>query len=104
VCLVTPFTRLADVASHHYPFLPVGLILRDRWDNVAALANYPGRIAVRIAGDDEIIPASQARQLFDGFGGPKRHWVDAHAHHNGLDMSPSNPWWREASDFLLAAP
>ncbi|HYR57573.1 MAG TPA: alpha/beta fold hydrolase, partial [Chthoniobacteraceae bacterium] len=65
VCLITPFARLSDVAAHHYPFLPVRLLLRDRWDNAAALANYPGRLAVRLAGDDEIIPAAQGRLLFD---------------------------------------
>ncbi|MEA3210041.1 MAG: uncharacterized protein QOE70_3098 [Chthoniobacter sp.] len=101
LCLLTPFARLGDVASHHYPFLPVGLILRDRWENVAALRGYTGRLAMRLAAEDEIIPMAQGRSLFDRFAGPKRLWIESGAHHNGLDFEPSNPWWREASDFLL---
>jgi pimeloyl-ACP methyl ester carboxylesterase len=102
VCLVTPFARLVDVAAHHYPFLPVRWILRDRWDNAAALAGYPGRLAVRLAAEDEIIPSAQGRQLFDGFSGPKRLWVEPGANHNGLDYTAANSFWQEASDFLLA--
>ena len=104
VCLVTPLARLADVASHHYPFLPIHLILKDRWDNVTALANYPGRLAVRLAERDEVVTTAQGRLLFDQFAGPKQDWMEAGANHNGLDFSVSNPWWREASHFLLAAP
>lgn len=104
LCLVTPLARLADVAAHHYPFLPVRLILRDRWDNVAALTNYRGRLAMRLAGRDEIVPPAQSRMLFDRFSGPKRLWVEPGAGHNTLDMMPANAWWREASDFLLAKP
>lgn len=101
VVLITPFRRLLDVAAHHYPFLPVRLILRDRWDNATALADFRGRLAVRLAGEDEIIPTAHGRQLFDGFAGPKRLWIEPDSNHNGLDYRPGHPIWRETSDFLL---
>jgi pimeloyl-ACP methyl ester carboxylesterase len=101
LCLVTPFQRLADVAAHHYPFLPVRWILRDRWDNIAAVAGYRGRLAMRLAAEDEIIPAAHGRQLFDSYAGPKRLWVEPGANHNGLDYDAANPFWQEASAFLL---
>jgi hypothetical protein len=101
VCLITPFRRLQDVAAHHYPWLPVRWILRDRWDNAAALAGFPGRLAVRLAGEDEIIPAAHGQRLYDEFAGPKRLWIEAGANHNGLDYEAGNPFWQEASAFLL---
>lgn len=101
ICLITPFRRLVDVAAHHYPFLPVRLILRDRWDNAAALASWRGRLAVRLAGEDEIIPTAHGRRLFDEYPGPKRLWVEAGARHNDIDYSAAHPWWEEASRFLL---
>ncbi len=104
VCLVTPFARLGEVAAHHYPFLPVRLLLRDRWDNVAALANYPGRLAAQIAAEDEIVTAAQGHLLAEGFRGPKRVWVTPGARHNDVVVEPSDPWWRAASDFLLTTP
>lgn len=100
VCLVTPFSRLTEVAAHHYPFLPIRLMVRDRWDNLAALRGYPGGLAVRLAGADEVIPAKFGRTLFDSFRGPKLLWTSDAATHNGLEFNPADPWWREASDFL----
>ena len=61
--LITPFDRLSAVASRHYPFLPVSLVLRDNWDNAAALKNYRGQVELFAASDDSIIPISHARAL-----------------------------------------
>ncbi len=99
--LVTPFTSLPDVAAFHYPYLPVRLILRERYDNVAALTKYRGPVAFLAAGRDSIIPPGSVQTLHDGFTGPKRLWVQPHAGHNDLDYAPDAPSWSEVSDFLL---
>lgn len=101
VVLITPFTHLGDVGAHHYPFLPVRLILSDRYDNAAALQRYHGPVAVLIAGQDEVIPAELGRRLHEGYAGPKRLWEQPAARHNGLDYRPGAAWWREVSEFLL---
>ena len=101
LCLVTPFARLVEVAAHRFPFLPVRLLLRDPWDNVAALAAYRGRLFTRLAGDDEVIPTEHGQRLFDGFAGPKRLRLETGAHHNGLDYDATNSFWEEATAFLL---
>lgn len=61
--LVVPFDVIADVAKEKYPFLPVGLLLRDKWDNLAALAHFDGRIDVFGATYDQVIPIAHARNL-----------------------------------------
>ena len=101
VFLMTPFAALSEVGAHHYPWLPVGLILRDRWDNVAALRKYHGPVAIMIAGQAEVLTAPQSRKLFDSYSGPKRDWFDADATHNTVINAPTEPWWREVTDFLL---
>jgi pimeloyl-ACP methyl ester carboxylesterase len=103
IFFVTPFASLGGVASHHYGFLPVRLLLRDKWDNAAALRSFTGPAAFLIASEDEVVTAAQGRLLFEGYAGPKRLWVKVGTH-NTLDFSPDAPWWREVSDFLLAAP
>jgi len=99
--LVTPFARMRDVAAQHFRFLPVGLILRDRWDNMAALSRYRGPMAMLIAGQDEVVTAAQGRLLFESFGGPKRLWEEPDAGHNTIDFDAGVRWKQPVSDFLL---
>ena len=73
--LIIPFDQLATPAAEHYPWLPVRWILRDRYDSVAALKDWPGALVVGVAGRDEVIPPSSGRRLFDSFPGPK-HLVE----------------------------
>ena len=101
VFLLTPFARLADVAAHHYPWVMVRLILRDRWDNVAALRDYRGPLAVFVAERDEMIPAKQGDEIFENYAGPKRRWIQPGATHNTIDFRTGSPWWDEVSGFLL---
>ena len=61
--LIVPFDTLAKVAAHHMPFLPVKIVLRDQWDNVAALRSYRGPVTVYAAQGDEIIGPEHARRL-----------------------------------------
>jgi fermentation-respiration switch protein FrsA (DUF1100 family) len=53
------------LAAGHYPFLPINLLLRDKWDNMAALQHYQGPLEIIAAQSDTIIPVSQAKLLSD---------------------------------------
>jgi pimeloyl-ACP methyl ester carboxylesterase len=99
VLLVTPFTSLTDVAGHHYGFLPVKTLLSERFDSVEALARYANPVAFLLAGNDEIVPASLGRKLYDSYPGPKWLQEQAGAGHNTLNFDPTTPWWREVTDF-----
>jgi pimeloyl-ACP methyl ester carboxylesterase len=99
--LVTPLPSLADVAAHHYPWLPVRRLLHDRYDAVEALRSYRGPIAFVVAEDDDIVPAALGRKLYDAYAGPKRLWVQEAAGHNTLDYDPS--WWADVFAYLEQA-
>lgn len=101
VFLATPFSRLVDVARHHYPYLPVGWFLRDRYESRRHLQAYAGPVAFLLAGRDEVVPEALGRRLHDAYSGPKRLWVQPDRSHNTMDYAPESPWCREALDFLL---
>lgn len=61
--LIVAFDKLSLVASDHFPSVLVDLVLRDNWDNIAALASYKGPVTIFGAGGDTVIPVSHARAL-----------------------------------------
>jgi fermentation-respiration switch protein FrsA (DUF1100 family) len=89
------------MAHHRFPMFPTRWILRERWDNDAEIAKFPGPVAVLLAGGDEVIPVTQGRALFDAAPGPKRLWIIPAATHNTLPFDSGAAWWREVSQFLL---
>ncbi len=99
--LVTPYTSTADVAASRFPMFPVRLVLQDKYEAAAALKKYSGRVAVLLAGKDDIVPTRFGQALFEGYGGPKKLWIQHDAGHNTLDIDPRAAWWREVAEFLL---
>ncbi|MCM2264451.1 MAG: alpha/beta fold hydrolase [Desulfuromonadales bacterium] len=101
VLLFTPWFDLAGAARVHYPFLPVGLLLRDRFDNAAALRDYRGPALVVTAGSDEIIPAAEGRRLYQALATPaKRLQEIPGARHNDWVERITADDWREWLGFV----
>lgn len=61
--LRSPFTDLAAVGQEHYPVLPVGLLLRDRFAVTDHLAGNEAPVVVIYSESDEIVPADQSRAV-----------------------------------------
>lgn len=98
--LPVPFARMTEVAAHHYPFLPMRWLLRDRWDSLSAVRSYPGPVAIVLAGQDEVVGVTQGRRLAQACPGPVRVWEIPRAAHNELPLAPNHPPWSEALKFL----
>ncbi len=102
--LVTPWYDLPTLANRLYPFLPVRLFVRDRFDNAAALAAFQGPVAILMAGRDEIIPPDHTQRLYEERQEPKRLWVFPSAGHNSWPSHPALPWWQEVMQFVAPPP
>lgn len=61
--LLVPFDQLHRVAADRFWWLPVKWLMRDNWDNVAALDGYDGQLEIYAARDDEVIPVERAQAL-----------------------------------------
>ena len=96
--MFAPYNNLVSVGQRQMPFLPVALILRDRFNPAEWLKDYRGPLSIMVAGADEVIPADLGRKLHDGYAGPKRLQVVPGAHHNDIaEQSPE--WWKEVLSF-----
>jgi uncharacterized protein len=63
VVLRSPFTSLADVGSHHYPWLPVRTLLRDRFTVAEHLASSDVPVTVIYGDRDSVVPARLSAHL-----------------------------------------
>lgn len=61
--LRSPFTSLADVGAHHYPFLPVRTLLVDRYEVVERIAGVQVPVAVVRGDADSVVPTELSAQV-----------------------------------------
>lgn len=99
--LITPWDTLSRIAAHHYPWLPVNLLLRDRYDSVTHLRAFGRPVLVAVAQDDTIVPAQFGRALYEGLSAPRRLESIAGGEHNDWIERVDAVWWRRSFDFLL---
>ena len=67
LALVTPFDSLVNVAQSAYPFMPVSLFLRDRYDSLGRAPSIAAPTLILMAARDRIIPARRSEALVAGF-------------------------------------
>ena len=98
-----PYDDLAAVGQRQMPFLPVKLLMRDRFTPAQWLKNYRGPVVVVVAGADTIIPAQFGRGLHDRYAGTKKLQEIANAGHNDI-AAQSADWWKEILLFWQPPP
>lgn len=80
--LRSPFTSMTDVGRHHYAFLPVRWLLRDRYATIDRIARVKAPLLV-IGGDaDTIVPIALTRRLYEAAVDPKSLLIISGADHN----------------------
>jgi pimeloyl-ACP methyl ester carboxylesterase len=65
VALRSPFPELADVGAHHYPWLPVRLLLKDRFRTVEHLSRSEVPVTVIYGDRDSVVPPEQSARVAD---------------------------------------
>jgi pimeloyl-ACP methyl ester carboxylesterase len=99
--LITPWDRLEHVAAHHYPWLPVRWLIRDRYDTVGNLRDSTLPVVIVLAEHDEIVPARLGRALHEALARPHELVVIPQASHNDWIARVDHGWWRNALAPLL---
>jgi len=84
--LESPFTSLADAGAASNPWLPVRLLLRDRYDSRAKIGAVHVPLLVMHGTADRIVPFEQGRALCEAAGGPHQLIPVEGADHNEVWM------------------
>jgi uncharacterized protein len=87
MALVTPYDSLAKVARRHYPWLPVALLLQDRFASDTRIAAIRIPVLFVVAGDDEVIPRANSDALIALLPSATVVLIPG-ASHNTVDLNP----------------
>lgn len=89
VVLVTPYDSLANLAKRQFPFVPIGLILQDKFESWRHAPHVTAPTLIVAAANDDIIPRESTLSLFHAFApGVARMVVLSGVGHNSISGSP----------------
>ena len=77
VALRSPFPELADVGAHHYPWLPVRLLLEDRFRTVEPLSRSEVPVTVIYGDRDSVVPPELSARVADEAPTSSNEWCSA---------------------------
>ncbi|MFZ5877169.1 MAG: alpha/beta hydrolase [Nitrospirota bacterium] len=101
--LESPMTNIPEMARAVYPFLPVSLLVRSRFDNLRKIRDVACPVLVIHAEQDEIIPPSMGRRVFEAAHEPKQ-WASVPGGHNDFDDVSTDAYLAAWRTFLGSLP
>ena len=81
IILETPFTSMIDAAKAFYPYIPVSLLLKDRFDNKNKIKNINSPLLVMHGEVDQIVPFSMGQKIYEIANEPKYSYFTKHDNH-----------------------
>ena len=81
IILETPFTSLVDAAKKFYPYIPVNLLLKDKFDNYKKIKNINSPVIVMHGEIDQIVPFSMGKKIYDIANEPKYSYFTKYDDH-----------------------
>ena len=71
IILESPFTSMVDAGKFYYPYLPVSLLLKDRYETIKKLKNINIPILIMHGKKDRIVPFHMGKKVFEKANEPK---------------------------------
>jgi len=99
VLLFSTFTSATDLGAGIYWFLPVRLISRLGYDNLAHLKRISSPVFIAHSREDDIVPYAHGRRLFDAASEPKA-FLEMRGGHNDGFVFARKEWVAELAAFL----
>jgi pimeloyl-ACP methyl ester carboxylesterase len=97
---MTPWDSLTHAAAVHYPFVPVAVLLWDKYDSISNHEHFAHPVCVICSTKDEILPLPLGLNLYSRLPGLKKLILQEGAGHNSWPNSSDLAWWDDALDFI----
>ena len=97
IILESPFTSIENSAKIYYPYLPVRLLLKDRYDSISKIKMINSPILIMHGKKDDVVPFSMGKELFEKANSPKQSYFTTEDDHM---MEFNSSLLREINDFI----
>ena len=81
IILESPFTSIAKAAKIYYPYLPINLVLKDRYDSIEKIQSITTPILIMHGKKDNIVPQKMGLELFEKANEPKFNYFPENDDH-----------------------
>ena len=81
IILETPFTSMIDAAKKFYPYIPVNLLLKDKFENKKKIKNINSPILVMHGEADQIVPFLMGKKIYEIANEPKYSYFTKYDNH-----------------------
>jgi len=97
--IASAFTSVPDLGAQIYPWLPVRLLARIRYDNLDRIAKIAAPVLIAHSRDDEIVPFAHGEALFAAAREPKQFLAMRGGHNDALVFA-RDEWAAAVAAFL----
>ena len=97
IILETPFTSMINAAKEFYPYIPVNLLLKDKYENFKKIKNINSPILIMHGEKDTIVPFSMGEKMYQLANEPKYFYFTKHDDHM---MVYNEPMLKTLKDFI----
>jgi hypothetical protein len=98
--LDSAFTSAVEMGSRSFPWLPVRLVMRNRFDSIGRIDRYRRPLLVIHGTDDTIVPFEMGKRLFEHANEPKRFYAVRGADHNEVPFVGGREYFDTIGQFL----
>ncbi len=93
------FTSVPDLGAGIYPWVPVRVIARQRFENLEKIGQVAMPKLMMHASDDDIVPFAHGQRLFAAARAPKE-WVELKGGHMNAFLQDSAHFWSHTRGFV----
>ncbi len=98
--LEAPFSSVRDMARKTFPWLPIGSFLKIHYDSLSKMPQLKVPLLVLHGDQDNIVPYTQGRRVFEAAPEPKTFYTIQGAGHNNTHRKGGGEYFRTISGFI----
>ncbi|MGR3319215.1 MAG: alpha/beta hydrolase [Candidatus Anammoxibacter sp.] len=94
------FSSIRNIGKTILPFIPMYLVIPDKYNNVAKISNVRTPILIIHGTEDETVPFSHSKTLYEAANTPKEFYQINKAGHNDTHLIAGQPYFDKIKTFL----